>query len=291
MLGLKNRAWRSCIVAQKPPRPSLALLAGGYRRIPILQIGADVFCDSNLIVRVLDELSPAPALQASPDLLSAPISQWFEPRMFSVFSPLRFRTREDVAGSFESDDARAEFVRDRLGFMAPMLDIRKNADIVAQCAVHARQFCRFLDDVLRDGRAYLQGSAPTHADFSAFHPLQWLQGHSAHRDFLTEFERVWAWVDRISALGEGTFTPITEHEAIAMAHAATPSFSFDPQPGPGDPAIGAQVRVAPTDYGVDPVEGVLTSVGPAHVSIARATDETGPLAQHFPRWGYRVDAL
>ncbi|CAF0793916.1 unnamed protein product [Adineta ricciae] len=44
-LGLKNLHWRSVINSVVPPRPFLTPLTGGYRRIPVLQIGADIYCD------------------------------------------------------------------------------------------------------------------------------------------------------------------------------------------------------------------------------------------------------
>jgi glutathione S-transferase len=40
--GLKNLAWRSVETLPAPPRPLLAPLTGGYRRIPVLQVGADI---------------------------------------------------------------------------------------------------------------------------------------------------------------------------------------------------------------------------------------------------------
>ncbi|MET0340010.1 MAG: glutathione S-transferase family protein [Polyangiales bacterium] len=290
-LGYKNLAWRSAEVAMQPPRPSLATLAGGYRRIPVLQVGADVFCDTNLILRVLDVLHPEPPLRPAHDALTVPVSQFYEPRLFQHFSPLRFRTREDAAGAFGAGDDRAAFLQDRAGFMAPMLDVGKNRDNVQTCAAHARLFTGWLEGLLADGRAYLQGDAPTHADFSAWHPLHWLRGYSAHRDFLSDFTRVWAWVERVAALGEGTRTPITAAEALTIAREAAPSFRLPEAPMHGDPAVGARVRVAPVDYGVDPVEGTLSSIGADHVSVARAPDETGDVRVHFPRWGYRVDAI
>ena len=291
VLGAKQLSWRSCDVAMKPPRPALAMLAGGYRRIPVLQIGADIFCDSNLIVRVLDSRAGGCVLRPAGDVLSTPVSQWFEPRLFAHFSPLRFRTPEDLVGSFSTDAERKEFSRDRLGFMAPMLDLRKSAENVATCAAHVRVFARWVEDLLADGRAYLQGEAPTHADFSAFHPLHWLRDKSAHRDFLAEFSRLWGWVGRIDALGEGTRTEVTDAEALETARGTEPSFSLPAAPSPSDPPTGTRVRVAPTDYGIDPSEGTLVSIGSDHISITRERPETGRLAQHFPRWGYRIDAL
>jgi hypothetical protein len=175
--------------------------------------------------------------------------------------------------------------------MAPLLDVRKNAERSATCAAEARIFVAYLEERLGDGRAYLHGDVPTHADFSGFHPLHWLAGKSAHRDLLSEFTRVWTWVERIAALGEGTRTEISESDALAIAHGATPHFAFEGAAGPGDPALGTRVRIAPTDYGVDPVEGELSAIGPDYLSIRRSAAETGTIAQHFPRWGYRIDPV
>lgn len=49
MLGQAGLDWRSAITREMPPRPVLEVLAGGYRKIPVAQIGADVFCDTRVI--------------------------------------------------------------------------------------------------------------------------------------------------------------------------------------------------------------------------------------------------
>ena len=41
-LGLKGLAYRSVDIPGLPPRPLLEPLTGGYRRAPVLQIGADI---------------------------------------------------------------------------------------------------------------------------------------------------------------------------------------------------------------------------------------------------------
>ena len=301
-LGLKRLAWRSAIVPSVPPRPALALLAGGYRRIPVLQYGADVFCDSNLILTVLDSLHPTPTLRAAHDTLTVPVSQWFEPRMFTVFSSLRFRTPEDVQGVFADDAERAKFGRDRAAFMAPMIDISKNRENAPTCVAHARIMAGWVEGLLEHGGPFLQGTAPSHADFSAFHPFQWLKDKSAHRDFLSDFSKLWAWVARIEAFGEGEPTPIDEADVLETAKAARPAYRFGSPAGapvdarlsgpeaPFEPALGANVSVLPSDYGFEPVVGKLVSIGSDHISVARSTPETGDVVVHFPRWGYRVTA-
>jgi len=42
MLGYAGMRWESVIVPEMPPRPQLDRLAGGYRRVPVAQIGADI---------------------------------------------------------------------------------------------------------------------------------------------------------------------------------------------------------------------------------------------------------
>lgn len=58
ILGFKRLPWKSVLIPIVMPKPDLLALTGGYRKTPVLQIGADVFCDTDLIARVLDASSP-----------------------------------------------------------------------------------------------------------------------------------------------------------------------------------------------------------------------------------------
>ncbi|MDD9915100.1 MAG: glutathione S-transferase N-terminal domain-containing protein, partial [Rhodospirillaceae bacterium] len=61
-LGYKGLSWRSVIIPPVAPKPDLTPLTGGYRRTPVLQIGADIYCDTKLILRQLERLQPQPTL-------------------------------------------------------------------------------------------------------------------------------------------------------------------------------------------------------------------------------------
>ena len=61
-LGLKGLPWRSVQTPMVLPKPDHIELTGGYRRVPVLQIGADIYCDTHLITRVLDRIQPEPPL-------------------------------------------------------------------------------------------------------------------------------------------------------------------------------------------------------------------------------------
>ena len=44
MLGYKGLAWRSVHIPSVMPKPDVVALTGGYRKTPVLQVGADVYC-------------------------------------------------------------------------------------------------------------------------------------------------------------------------------------------------------------------------------------------------------
>ena len=54
IFGFKRIAWLSVLIPRILPKPDLMPLTGGYRRTPVMQIGADVFCDTQIIVRELE---------------------------------------------------------------------------------------------------------------------------------------------------------------------------------------------------------------------------------------------
>src|SRR5271167_178323 len=58
-LGLKGLAWGSVEIPVIMPKPDLTALTGGYRKTPVLQIGADIYCDSQLIMRELERRHPS----------------------------------------------------------------------------------------------------------------------------------------------------------------------------------------------------------------------------------------
>ena len=77
-MGHKGLDWRSVIVESVPPRPMLDLLTGGYRRIPVLQIGADVFCDTEVIFAALERVKATPTLYPQGQGIAKARSLWWD---------------------------------------------------------------------------------------------------------------------------------------------------------------------------------------------------------------------
>src|ERR1700758_4421633 len=62
IFGFKQRAGSSVRISRIMPRPNLMPLTGGYRRTPTMQIGADIYCDTQIIIRELEARHPTPTL-------------------------------------------------------------------------------------------------------------------------------------------------------------------------------------------------------------------------------------
>lgn len=62
LLGLKRLSWRAVTTPMILPRPELVALAGGYRGTPLMQIGAELYIDSQLIAGELEKRFPTPTL-------------------------------------------------------------------------------------------------------------------------------------------------------------------------------------------------------------------------------------
>ena len=83
IFGYKHLAWRSVDVPMYLPKPDVVALTGGYRRTPFLQIGADIYCDTALMARVIDRRAPEPALFPAA-LAGMPhiLAQWADTALF-----------------------------------------------------------------------------------------------------------------------------------------------------------------------------------------------------------------
>jgi len=91
ILGFKGLAWRSVQIPSIMPKPDLQALTGGYRRTPVLQVGADIYCDTALICDVLEHRQPAPALYPPAHKGAARIlAQWADQQLFTAAMAYNF---------------------------------------------------------------------------------------------------------------------------------------------------------------------------------------------------------
>lgn len=281
-LGIKAATWHSVEAPMVMPKPDLVELTGGYRRVPVLQRGADVYCDTHCIARVLDELLAGPALfPAGQELLAHSLSKWSETTFMMVV--LAFFGIGDV---FDE-----EFVEDRRKTMVPPgTNLEQSKLVLPTKLVQIRANTSRLDRHLADGRSFLLGESPCIADLSAFHPLMFLASEQQTRALIEDLEQLPAWLERVRVIGHGVRVEMDSSDAIAIAKAAEPAtFSGDPVLPEGI-ALGAPVVVLPDEYGSGNVSGTLAASGLHEIAIRRTTERAGDVVVHFPREEYVVIA-
>lgn len=283
MFGLASQPWGSVITSPYPPRPDVDLLAGGYRRIPVAQVGADVFCDTALIAAELagltgrGELAPTVADPAAQALAGRAEGEVFFAAITSA-PPLK------LLGKLLSSVGplgTVRFIRDRAGMM------KGASSQPPQGAAAGRLFDAFLADLdahLAD-RDWLGGDRPDYADFCAYHPL-WLAQSVGGATTLPRHAKVPAWMGRMAALGQGDRREMTPAQALEAAGECAP------RPLPDDAgsheALGGEVTIAPDDYGRIGVTGTLVAATGERYILARETERLGTVHVHFPREGYEL---
>lgn len=277
-LGRKGLAWRSVQAPMVMPKPDLVELTGGYRRVPVLQVGADVYCDTHLIARVLDRLYPSPPLSPpGQETLERALSRWAEGSFMMLVL-----TFFGIGGVFSE-----EFVEDRKKTMVPPgMNLDGAKLLVPTKLTQLRAQLDGLEQQLADGRAFLLGEEPCLADFSAFHPVMMFQTHPRTAALLGPLKRVPAWMARVHAVGHGEPTALESGEAIALAREAEPA-AYEGEPVvPEGLALGERVVILPDEYGSGNVTGELAPSGLHEVAVRRQTERAGEVVVHFPREDY-----
>lgn len=284
ILGHKQLSWQSVIIPRVMPKPDVLALTGGYRRTPLLQIGADIYCDTALICDVLEQRQPAPTLYPpSQKGVARVLAQWADSTLFWAAMGHNLSPKGAAAlFAGQPPEAAQAFAADRGAMRQNMTSLRPG-DATAAYRSYLRRLANMLDE-----QPYLLGAAPCVADFAAYHPL-WFSRvvNPAMAGVLDATPGVLAWMDRMAALGHGQLSRLTATEAIAVAAAAQPApLGDEPFQDEHGIALGSRVTVAAEAFGTEPTEGVLRAATRTRYTIERRDDRAGTLHVHFPRVGF-----
>ena len=284
MLGYADVSWQSCITREMPPRPLLARLAGGYRKIPVAQMGADIFCDSHIIAAEIAQLSNKPALDLNN--LDAAQQAFITKVDLDLFFACLF-----AAGTMKLNIKvlKAMSLLDVGRFLLDRINMGRKAKVRAVSPLKAKELviAHLADLEQRLSQDFLFGKTPTHADFSTYHTL-WFIHELAESPLLQGHPRLLNWMAQMKGFGHGTSRQINEVQALKAAQAEPRIIANEYRQYA---LIGQTVSIAPADYGCEPTTGVLVGVMPNRWIIARQDAELGTLHIHFPRQGYQLTAI
>ena len=300
ILGHKQLRWKSVLISSIMPKPDVVALSGGYRRTPLLQIGADIYCDTALICDVLEHLQPTPTLYPEPEKgLSRILAQWADSTLFwaAMAYNLQPKGAAEMFANAPPEAAKA-FGEDRGKMTASGMLRLRPGDATAAYKSYLRRLSDMLDD-----RPFLLGEAPCISDFAAYHPLWYTRRIDAIKDILDLTPAVGDWMDRMAAIGHGAMEKFSSTEAIALAKASTPE-AIAAQAG-GAPsllpdnvfqnehgiALGTRVSVRAESFGPEETEGDLMAATRMHYTLRRTDERAGTVHVHFPRIGYVLKAV
>ena len=290
ILGIKGLAWRKVEIPRLPPKPMLTALTGGYRRTPVMQVGADIYCDSQCIIRELERRFPSPTIMPTSDQgLMWCLSRWTDGALFDQ----TVRHILGAAGEQLDKDFAADRGRLYLGEDWATALKQANADL-PHLVSQVRAPLSWLNAQLSDGRAFLLGPQPAAIDAQFYHLVWFLRGRwDGGPSFLSEFKELVRWEANIQDIGHGTSIDMDPQEAISRAKSVEPTAEFGVAPNePLGIFVGQPVTVQPdVNGGEQPVRGTLRYADAETTVIERSAADVGTVCVHFPRSGYRINSL
>jgi glutathione S-transferase len=287
MLGFKKLAWKSVRIPEIMPKPDVVALTGGYRRTPILQVGADIYCDSALIARVLERLAPAPSFFPQGENYAMLAAAYFaDSTLFWNTVPVGFTPGTGMMKIFFKDakpEYLAAFGKDRSAYRA-----QSRRGPAHECKANLAGLLRQIEAQL--SAPYLFGAQPCYADFSLYHALWPLWLPEDTRAMLRPYARILAFMERMTAIGHGKPTELSSGDAVQLAKSSKPESVKNPLAlETNGIELGQQAAVMPIDTGLDPVVGELVTASADEIVVRRTDPRAGTVQVHFPRLGFQIN--
>jgi glutathione S-transferase len=279
-LAIKRLPWASVVQPSIMPKPDLTPLTGGYRRIPVMQIGADLFCDSAVIMAEIERRHPSPKVIQGADWAANAWADraFFQPTVGIIFGAIGHMVPP-------------EFIKDREAMTGAPFDVAAMKAAALPMKAQFRAISAWLEMQLSGGRDFVAGDAPGLADI-AWYLNYWFLNSALRQEMaelLSDMPRVLDWTGRMRAIGkQGSFTEMSPADAIAAAKAAQPA-SVHVVHDAKDPiglAPGQAVAVWGDDNPGDKIAGTLVAAGLDRIVIAREDPRVGAVQVHFPRAGF-----
>ena len=282
-LGIAAANWQSVEIPRLPPKPLLVPLTAGYRRTPVLQIGADIYCDSQNIALAIEQAGQPHSLFPNQTYgIAMMISNWAETTLFDLAVRLVL--------THALGQVPEEFLRDRgsLYFEANWTEAGLRAALPS--VLHElRAALGFVEAHLsaQDG-VYLNGHEPCYGDASLGYICWFLRGRwDGGGDLLAHYPALCALEAALEARGQGQSDDLDAAAALAIAKAAIPQSPTGIIDGATSLSVGQTVLIRPKGDTADPdVIGRLRYCDALRVSIDHNHEQVGDIAVHFPVLGY-----
>ena len=283
-LGLSGVTWRSVEIPRVPPKPLLMPLTAGYRRTPVLQSGADVYCDTQNIVRALTAITDNH--QLLPTDLSGKIlafTDWADGAVFNLAAR--------VVLTSALDTAPPEFIQDRGGlYFGPNWTpegLRSQLPgVILQLAAHLNS----IDSGLGAQGGFMSNDL-SYADVTIAYLAWFIRGRwDQGPEFLQQFANIERIEREVHEAVREDYEDLSAEDALKIA---VKSESRSPSGVTKQCGVtlrqGMRVEIKPQAETSDPpVVGRLRYLDRIRVSIDHHAPEVGDVVVHLPIAGYQI---
>ncbi|KFH67559.1 hypothetical protein MVEG_06291 [Podila verticillata NRRL 6337] len=326
-LRVKGLPWYSVQTSPILPRKLLEPLTHGYRRIPVMQIGNNVYCDTAIILNELERRFPEPAISsgsAGAAGLADVFASWVDKQLFGNIRdqmPWGATPEEQKSSPLHATFGNKAFLADRaqltggrpinveaLRSAQPFLLDQLLANLeTLESILHPSQraFQQQQHNNKAEGGWILGNDKPTASDISVFGILSWLVSTKRAAEYVTPaaYPGVFAWFAQMKAYMKKHAHPTLDRvkfsgeEALAVARGASLASGgvYEPTGESANPLekrqVGELVTVSPNDNGKVPVRGAIVEITKWRVVIRPEALEAYPdirVVMHFPRSGYII---
>ena len=286
--GIMGLDWYSVQIPRIPPKPLLTPLTGGYRRTPVLQVGADIFCDSQCIVFQLGKLkSEKVAYLSSNRALELILGSFGENILFKLTVRIVLTTSMGVAPE--------DFIKDRSSlYFEPGWTVLEMQNSLLSVLLQLQSAFELINQHLTSQGPYVNGKNPSYADAVIQHCVWFLCGRwDGGESFIAPFKALIKHRELITQIGHGSFIDCAPEEALKIAkNQISTAPSGINCAYTGKLKIGERVRIRPNGKTSDPdVKGVLRYLDQNIIIIDYEHEDVGMVSIHFPVLGYQLSAL
>ncbi|KAH9483070.1 hypothetical protein JR316_0005170 [Psilocybe cubensis] len=299
VLALRRIKYEKVDISPMLPRPEITDQLGiVYRRIPILAIGNDVYCDTSLIVSALERRFPTsnghPTLlpeSAGAGVIKAFSKYYAESALFPPATNL-----------IPWDKLPAAFLKDRSEFAGSPINTKALAANVPNAQSVISSHLLLIEQQLSDSRQWLFNTVtPSLADVSVHFIFNWARSFKGTEQLFdaSRIPLTMQWLDRLSAQikkERKSQSPPTKLSGTEAANKIV-SAAYEPYNVVGFDATEASrlcvsledtVQVAPEDTGRNfPTIGKLVALSREEITL-EVKGSAGLVRCHFPRLGFSI---
>ncbi|KAF7951965.1 uncharacterized protein EAE97_001462 [Botrytis byssoidea] len=294
-LTLRGIPYSECLQPPTMPRPDVEALGTQYRRIPIVCIGRDIYHDTRLILRKLEELYPSHPKISGQMGMEKLLEMWTVDGLFlraAQLLPLDLpllgdrkftRDREDYTGKSWERGSLEKGRPEALAAFKGAFELLENG-------------------FLGDGREWiLESEGPMLADIEAVWPFHWLTtlpgALPASYISAQHFPKTYAWIGRfeqavrLAAKKNPKPTVLSGAEVLEKV-AASDFVEGDEGVDALDPTglqRGQEVEVWPIDTGMKRRDrGFLVGLSTREIVVESVMRGGTRVRIHTPRYGFRI---